>query len=143
MDKTVESVIYLDEKDIILFNKRQIKLKGGLYQIENDNLRSKGSLEYICNLIRGKVIKQPYPTVFKKAAAYFFRITKGQIFNDGNKRTGLNSAFVFLDKNGFRVKGDVSDEEIVAFSQRVADGKETISSISQWLKKRFEPKKFM
>lgn len=137
MDKTVKNVIYLEKEDLTFINKNQLELKGGFYQPERDNLRSEGSLEYIIDLIRGKIVEQPYPTFFNKAAAYFFRITKGQIFNDGNKRTGANAAFVFLDKNGFKIKDEVSDEEIIEFSQRVADGKETINCVVEWLKERF------
>lgn len=35
------------------------------------------------------------------AAAYAFHIAENQPFLDGNKRTALNSAMVFLELNGF------------------------------------------
>jgi len=41
--------------------------------------------------------------VFHMAAAYAFHIAENQPFIDGNKRTGLNAALVFLDLNGFLV----------------------------------------
>jgi death-on-curing protein len=37
------------------------------------------------------------------AAAYAFHIAEAQAFLDGNKRTGLMAAIVFLDLNGFRI----------------------------------------
>ena len=37
------------------------------------------------------------------AAAYAFHIAQNQPFLDGNKRTGLLSALVFLDLNGIQV----------------------------------------
>lgn len=37
------------------------------------------------------------------AAAYAFHIAENQPFLDGNKRTGLGAALVFLRINGFRV----------------------------------------
>jgi death-on-curing protein len=37
------------------------------------------------------------------AAAYAFHIAENQPFLDGNKRTGLNAAIVFLDLNGWLV----------------------------------------
>jgi death-on-curing protein len=41
--------------------------------------------------------------IFRMAAAYAFHIAENQPFIDGNKRTGLNAALVFLDINGFLV----------------------------------------
>ena len=39
--------------------------------------------------------------IFHMAAAYCFHIAENQPFVDGNKRTGLNAALVFLDINGW------------------------------------------
>jgi death-on-curing protein len=41
--------------------------------------------------------------LFEMAAAYAFHIAENQPFLDGNKRTGLNAAIVFLDLNGWLV----------------------------------------
>jgi death-on-curing protein len=41
--------------------------------------------------------------LFEMAAAYAFHIAENQPFVDGNKRTGLNAALVFLDLNGWLV----------------------------------------
>lgn len=41
--------------------------------------------------------------LFEMAAAYAFHIAENQPFIDGNKRTGLASALVFLGMNGFEV----------------------------------------
>jgi death-on-curing protein len=38
--------------------------------------------------------------LFEMAAAYAFHIAEGQPFVDGNKRTALNAALVFLDLTG-------------------------------------------
>jgi death-on-curing protein len=39
--------------------------------------------------------------LFEMAAAYAFHIAENQPFLDGNKRTALTSAMVFLELNGF------------------------------------------
>ncbi len=49
--------------------------------------------------------------LFEMAAAYAFHIAENQAFVDGNKRTALNAALVFLDINGWVV----SDPEGVLF----------------------------
>lgn len=41
--------------------------------------------------------------VFHMAAAYAFHVAQNQPFLDGNKRTGLVAALVFLDLNGDNV----------------------------------------
>lgn len=41
--------------------------------------------------------------LFAMAAAYAFHIAQNQPFVDGNKRTGLAAALVFLDLNGVTV----------------------------------------
>ena len=45
--------------------------------------------------------------LFEMAAAYAFHIAQNHPFLDGNKRTALNAAIVFLGLNGF----DVIDNE--------------------------------
>lgn len=41
--------------------------------------------------------------LFAMAAAYAFHIAQNQPFVDGNKRTGLAAALVFLDLNGVTI----------------------------------------
>ena len=40
--------------------------------------------------------------LFQMAAAYFFHLVSSHPFVDGNKRTGLHCALLFLDLNGVR-----------------------------------------
>jgi death-on-curing protein len=41
--------------------------------------------------------------IFEMAAAYAFHLAESQAFVDGNKRTGLAAAYMFLGLNGFRL----------------------------------------
>jgi death-on-curing protein len=45
-------------------------------------------------------------TLAQVAAAYVFYLNRSDVFMDGNKRTSLFSAFVFLEVNGFQVEID-------------------------------------
>lgn len=45
--------------------------------------------------------------LFEMAAAYVFHLANNHAFVEGNKRTGLAAALVFLDANGY----EVTDEE--------------------------------
>lgn len=44
--------------------------------------------------------------LFDVAAAYCFHLAQAQAFVDGNKRTGVAAALVFLEINGYPVTGD-------------------------------------
>ncbi len=54
--------------------------------------------------------------VFEMAAAYAFHIAENQPFLDGNKRTALASALVFLDINGIVVL----DPELILYKAMIA-----------------------
>ena len=53
---------------------------------------------------------------YTMAAAYAFHIAQNQPFDDGNKRTALNAALVFLYLNGWKV----SDPEIALYDAMIA-----------------------
>jgi death-on-curing protein len=47
-----------------------------------------------------------HPTLFEMAAAYLFHVARNHPFVDGNKRTALMCALVFLGLNGQRLETD-------------------------------------
>ncbi|PAO80625.1 type II toxin-antitoxin system death-on-curing family toxin [Brucella melitensis] len=49
------------------------------------------------------------PDIFDLAAAYLFGILKNHPFIDGNKRTGLAAADLFLYFNGYSLKAEQED----------------------------------
>ncbi len=50
-----------------------------------------------------------HPSVFEMAAAYLFHLARNHPFVDGNKRTALMCALVFLGWNGERLRADPDD----------------------------------
>lgn len=82
---------------------------------------------------------EPFEDIFTKAASIMEAITRWHPFFDGNKRTGLLSAFLFLYKNGYYLAIPLSS---VKFTVKIADTQETdqettmrlITEISEWLK---------
>jgi death-on-curing protein len=61
--------------------------------------------------------------LFEVAAAYAFHLAESQAFIDGNKRTGMGAALVFLDGNG--VEMPEAPEEL--YSAMIAIAKRQIS----------------
>jgi death-on-curing protein len=57
------------------------------------------------------------------AAAYAFHIAQNQPFVDGNKRTGLLAAIVFLDLNGVEIAdpGGQLYDSMIAIAERKLD----------------------
>jgi death-on-curing protein len=71
------------------------------------------------------------PTLFDMAAAYAHGIVKNHPFVDGNKRSGLLAAALFLEVNGIRVR--VAEEEAVVHMQALAAGTITPAEFATWL----------
>ncbi len=57
-----------------------------------------------------------HQNLFEMVAAYTFHIAENQGFLDGNKRTALVSALVFLDINGFLIL----DKEMKLYDAMIA-----------------------
>jgi death-on-curing protein len=62
------------------------------------------------------------------AAAYLFHIVKNHPFVDGNKRTGLLCALIFLDVNGIAIDKPADDLYELALS--VAEGRADKAAIA-------------
>ncbi len=71
------------------------------------------------------------PSLVEMAAAYAEGIVKNHPFLDGNKRSGLMAAAIFLETNGFRFIA--SEEEAVIQTLALAAGKIGGSEFAAWL----------
>ena len=73
------------------------------------------------------------------AAAYAYHIAQNHAFSDGNKRTALAAALVFLEINGYPVLG--GEDELEAATWELASGrmdKDGFASILERTYKRFK-----
>jgi death-on-curing protein len=77
---------------------------------------------------------------FVLAAAYAFGIARNHPFVDGNKRTGLLAAYVFLRINGRHL---IADEASAASNMlALAAGEMTEADFADWLRKNARKAKF-
>jgi death-on-curing protein len=74
-----------------------------------------------------------YREIFRKAAALMESVARNHSFADGNKRTAIASAALFLRMNGFRLEAEQKD--LVRFSIGVAVGRVEIDEATKWLKR--------
>ena len=103
---------FLNLEDILQIHEEQIEAYGGIRGI-----RDQGLLESAVMMPQasfgGEYLHQ---NLFEMAAAYAFHIAENQPFLDGNKRTALVSALVFLDLNGF----EILDDEMRLYNAMIA-----------------------
>ena len=72
------------------------------------------------------------PDVVALAAAYGYGISRNHAFIDGNKRTALVAAELFLQLNGWRL--DADDADFVLTMLAVATGDITEDAFDDWLR---------
>jgi len=74
-----------------------------------------------------------HKTVFDQAAAYAFHVCQNHPFIDGNKRTALACALVFLDLNGIELEDP--DDELYSLMIGIASGKRAKTDASELFRK--------
>lgn len=74
-----------------------------------------------------------YPDIFDKAAVLLQSLLKNHPFVDGNKRTALSSAGIFLKLDGIELQNFHQEE--VAFAIRVDNEHLSLEEISSWFRK--------
>ena len=146
---------YLSRSNIILINRMTVAEHGGNF-VPPDNLLNSAPLEYLVETVGAELFGEPlYPTVADKAALYMFNIISNHVFQDGNKRTGLEAANVFLQVNGYRLSKELEpvisadqsipakaitrDEHLIEFTLAVAAGQVPLEVCRQWFATNTEP----
>jgi death-on-curing protein len=71
--------------------------------------------------------------LFEMAAAYLFHIVQNHPFLDGNKRTGVVAALLFLDFNAIEI--DAPEGSIYDLTASVATGQAGKQQIAEFLRK--------
>jgi death on curing protein len=83
-----------------------------------------------------------HPTIMDKTAAMMHSILRYHPFVDGQKRTGIATAFIFLGMNGWTMwSRDYRSE--VHFAIEIAKGEHEVDVISQWLQERVAPSRVL
>ena len=124
----------LTKTGIITLNKESIINDGGNF-MPPSNLLNESNLDYLIEIVDSEMFGEPlYPEMWDKAAVYFFSIICNHIFSDGNKRTGLAAALVFLEAHNFQLNDEVTDNILLDFVIKVASGESTLDECRTWFK---------
>ena len=115
--------------EVLLILQDQIRRYGGSYGVRDPALLS-SALAMPSATFSGEFL---HADIFQQAAAYAYHLCQNHPFLDGNRRTALAAALVFLDLNGI----DISDPSLDLYRCMVgvAQGKKTRSDISSTFRK--------
>ncbi|MBI2017927.1 type II toxin-antitoxin system death-on-curing family toxin [Candidatus Daviesbacteria bacterium] len=129
MARPIKSIIrFLSEAEVIAINEEMVAKFGGLHGVKDLHM-----LRLAVGRPQMSVgFQDAYKTIFDKAAAMFHSIINNHPFLDGNKRTSLFSAILFLERNGWSV--EFRRKEAVKFTRRAHNEDYTTEQISKWLK---------
>ncbi|WP_022854003.1 type II toxin-antitoxin system death-on-curing family toxin [Thermodesulfatator atlanticus] len=120
---------FLTLGEVLRIHSDQIKRYGGAPGLRDLNLL-KSAIE-VPKAGFGK--KLFHEDIFDMAAAYIFHIIKNHPFVDGNKRTGVVCALVFLEMHGIEI--DMNEDDLVDLALKVAEGKIEKTTIRTILQK--------
>lgn len=74
-----------------------------------------------------------YPDLFLKTAALMDSLIRNHPFVDGNKRTAITAAALFLRMNGYRLT--VENKEMVRFALACAQSQRSLEEIADWFRR--------
>lgn len=93
---------FLAMDDVLIIHEQQLERHGG-----QDGARDLGLLQSAVAMPQASFGGEYlHGDLFEMAAAYAFHICENHPFFDGNKRTALAAALVFLDVNGVAIRSD-------------------------------------
>ncbi|MFZ0745858.1 MAG: type II toxin-antitoxin system death-on-curing family toxin [Terracidiphilus sp.] len=118
--------VWIREIEALAFHSQQIAIFGG-----SDGLRDRGLLDSALARPKNLLAYAENPlTMPDLAAAYAIGISSNHPFVDGNKRTAMQVAFVFLEYNGFKITASQEDAYLTFLS--VAAGEISEAELAEW-----------
>lgn len=118
---------YLALEEILRLHFQVVEDFGGLHGVRDEN-----RLKSVVAAPKQEVFgEEQYKMVHEKAAVYLRNIIADHPFVDGNKRTAVTSAGIFLARNGVQLQAD--SKELEDFAVRIATDHLSVEEIAAWL----------
>jgi death-on-curing protein len=121
----MKELIWIEKQDCLAFHSQLLARFGGL-----DGIRDEGLLDSALSRPL-QLLNYGTPTPFDLAACYAHGIVKNHPFLDGNKRSGLMAAALFLELNGWIFHPP--EEQAVLHTLALAAGELDADAFSAWL----------
>lgn len=122
---TVDYVAEINEQAQCLFEEE------GIYGYLG--IRDTSLLENIVAEVQNSIFfgEDQIPTIIQKAATYWWKFAHYQVFNNGNKRTGLLTASLFLNINFIKIDFDM--EKLYNVSKGISSNNMTVEDVYHFL----------
>ncbi len=120
---------YLSPHQVLFLHARLIEETGGSHGVRDMGLllsalgRPKATFEG----------KELHPTIYQKATALSDSMINNHPFVDGNKRTGIGAAVMFLSLNGYEITA--SNQELLDLTMKIAQKRTSIEEVANWFEK--------
>lgn len=124
----MKEVVFLSVEDVLFLHADTIGIDGG-----SPGVRDHGLLDAAVAMPRQQFDGEYlHKEIAAMGAAYLFHIAQNHPFVDGNKRTAVLAALVFLRVNGVEILPAPQPLEVV--TRQVAAGKLSKDALTQWLR---------
>jgi death on curing protein len=124
---------YLTAEQVLFIHARLIAETGGIHGVR-DLSRLESAVKRPQTTFDGKEL---YPDIFMKAAALLDSLVNKHPCMDGNKPTGISSAALFLQANGWQLAAE--NDELVEFTLQVAVSHPELIVLAEWLRQKSKP----
>lgn len=123
----MDKVVYLTLEQVLVIHEDQIERYGGTSGLRDLSLLESAIFRPQSNFSGADL----YKTLYEKGAALMHSIIKNHPFVDGNKRTGIVAAFVFLKLNMLEIT--VERTQLVKIALRIEMENWNIEKIAKLL----------
>lgn len=120
---------YLTPEQVLFIHYRLIEETGGSHGIRDVGLLQSAVARPAATFDKNDL----YHDLFSKAASLMNSIIKNHPFLDGNKRTAISAASIFLIRNNYTLTA--SNKELERFTIKAASENPELQEIAKWFKK--------
>ncbi len=120
---------YLTPEQVLFIHYRLIEEAGGRHGIRDLTLLQSALARPMATFDNNAL----YPDLFSKAASVMHSLIKNHPFTDGNKRTAIAAASIFLLRNNYSLKA--SNKELERFTLKVASENVELQEMAYWFKR--------
>lgn len=119
---------WVSAKEVIAFHDRILKQLPGVA-----GMPEPGRAEALIYRVQNRTHYEGITDIYELAATYWIAISRGHIFNDGNKRTAFFVTMTFLYRNGIKII-DI-DDVLENLTVEAATGTKNSQQLAQYLRK--------
>jgi len=127
----MKDIVWVLDEVVLAVHDEQLSVHGGL-----SGIRDRGAVQSALARPRNLVAYEACDDVARLAASYLYGIARNHGFADGNKRTALVTADLFLMLNGFELVSTPVDNVMTVLG--VADGTLSEDELTTWIRRNIK-----